>query len=282
MRSSSARAQLGAKHRRFSWLSGSAPAGRRRPRLALAGAVAAAIVTAALLVGMPAVQKVIERPFGGSAAEGPVFPGPEPARAETAAEVVRIVEEALRTARTITGDYGQWIGRPGDEPRFDYDIHVVFAADGSRWVTANHKTDCWELTYDADTGVKRVWFGEFGPAPSVRIVTEEYSGMPPGEPDGGDSRALFDHPTPGGMGWELYGAIAHVARSNPDGKVGTGNVRRQAGVDRDVPGHAARPAKPPRAARRAALQTRPSTSSPSVSTSRPACRCASRLGSTAG
>jgi hypothetical protein len=211
-----------AKHRRFWRPSRSAPSGRRRPHLALAGAIAAAIVTAALLVGLPAVQKVIERPFGGSAAEGSVFPGPEPARAQTAAQVVRIVEQALRTARTITADYGQWIGRPGDKPSFVYDIHVLFAADGSRWVTANHKNNCWELTYDADTGVKRVWFGEFGPAPSVRIVTEEYSGMPPGEPDGGDSRALFDHPTPGGMGWELYGAIAHVARSDPDGKVGTG------------------------------------------------------------
>ncbi len=136
--------------------------------------------------------------------------------------MARITREALRAARTITGDYGRWIGKPGSKPRFEYAIHVVLAADGSRWVTADHQAACWELTYDADTGLKRVWFGEFSPRPSVRIFSEEYAHVPPGEPDGGDSRAVFAHPTPGGMGWELFGVVARIALANPDGEAKTG------------------------------------------------------------
>jgi hypothetical protein len=213
--------EMGRPVRRAWWRRALVAPGGHRLRLAFAGVLTLVVVTIAGLAGLPAGQRVVEQFSGGAPGQDPVFPGPEPARAETVSEVLRITQQALRAARTITGDYGQWIGRPGSEPRFDYDIHVVFAADGSRWVSAGHTTSCWELTYDAVAGEKRVWFGEFRPSPLVLIVSEEYSGVPPGEPDGGDSRALFDHPTPGGMGWELYGAIANAARRDPHAKVET-------------------------------------------------------------
>lgn len=198
------------------------PAGRHRLRLSLAAAITVVVVAAVVLVGLPAGARVVERFFGGSTAQGPALLGPEPARADTAADVLRIAQRALRSARTITGDYSHWIGRPGSEPQFAHGIHVILAADGSCRVTADHDNIGWELGYDAGAGVSRVWRGDFWPTPSVHIETEEYIGIPPGEPDGGDSRALFSHPTPGGRGWQLFGAVARIARANSDGLAETG------------------------------------------------------------
>ena len=194
---------------------------RRRLRLAVAAAVALLVLAAATL-GAPSGMRLFEGLFDGSRVQ-PVFLGPEPAQAESVAEVVRIAQRALRSARFVSGDFAVWRGDPGDEPHFVSTVHVILAADGSRRVTASRGHIAWEVTYDAATGVSRVWSASFGPGPSVRIETEERAvGAPPGEPDGGRSLADFSLPVTNGVGWQLFGSVARIARAGTGGSAATG------------------------------------------------------------
>ena len=194
---------------------------RRRLRLAVAAAVTLLVLAAATL-GAPSGMSLFDGLSDGSRVQS-AFLGPEPAKAEPVAEVVRIAQRALRSARFVSGDFAVWRGDPGDEPHFVSTVHVILAADGSRRVTANLGRRAWEVTYDAATGVSRVWSASFGSGPSVRIETEErVVGIPPGEPDGGRSLVDFSLPVTNGVGWQLFGAVARIARAGTDGPAATG------------------------------------------------------------
>ena len=185
-------------------------------------AAVALLVLAAATLGAPSGMGLFEGLSDGSRVQQ-AFLGPEPAQAESVAEVVRIAQRALRSARFVSGDFAVWRGDPGDEPHFVSTVHVILAADGSRRVTANLGRMAWEVTYDAATGVSRVWSASFGPEPSVRIETEERAvGTPPGEPDGGRSLADFSLPVTNGVGWQLFGSVARIARAGTGGSAATG------------------------------------------------------------
>jgi hypothetical protein len=197
--------------------------GRRRPRFALAGAVMAAVVAGVLLVGLPAGQRVVDRFFPGSEGQGPLFPGPEPAQAE----VLQIAQEALRSAITITADASFERGDYGSDIRYTSATgHGVLAADRS-WRDADNSLDGgFDMSYDASTGVEHVWGWSADPAgPSVDFFTEEYVGIPPGEPDAswlpvGDSLNDFWYPSVN----PLFGAVARAATADPGAKAQTGTI----------------------------------------------------------
>jgi hypothetical protein len=213
----------------------------RRPRLALAAVVAVALVAAVVLFGLPAGKRVTPRFTGGSAAQGPVLPGPEPARAVTAAQLLRTVQRTLRSVRIITADYAFWEGDPGDKPGFDYDTHLILAADGSRLVTtgvlnafASRSSEGAYgsvFAYDATTGVSRFWTCDWrwghggigwpvpGTAPDILIESGTAVGLPPGPPE--DETLATESPSGAGIRWELLGAVARVARTAPHRKVRT-------------------------------------------------------------
>ena len=213
--------EMGRRARRTVWRRWREVLARRRLRLAVAAGVTLLVLVVTTL-GAPSGMRLLEGLFDGSSVQ-PVFLGAEPARAEPVAGVVSIAQRALRSARFVSGDFAVWRGDPGDEPRFVSTVHVLLAADGSRRATANLGHMTWEVTYDAATGVSRVWSASFGPGPSVRIETEEGAvGVPPGEPDGGRSLAAFSLPVTNGVGWQLFGAVARIARGGTDGTAATG------------------------------------------------------------
>lgn len=193
----------------------------RQLRPAVAAAVTL-LVVAVVMLGAPSGVGLYEGLFDGSRVQGPVFSGPEPAAAEPIEEVVRIAQKALRSVRFVSGDFSAWRGNPGDEPRFGPAVHVTLAADGSKRVTANLDHRAYEVSYDAATGVSRVWSASFGSGTSARIKTEERVGIAPGEPDGGRSLADFSLPVTNGAGWQLFGAVARIARAGTGGLAATG------------------------------------------------------------
>ena len=212
--------EMGRRTRRTVWRHWREVLARRRLRLAVAAALTLLVLVAATL-GVPSGMRLFEGLFDGSRVQ-PVLLGPEPAQAEPVAEVVRIAQRALRSARFVSGDFAVWRGDPGDEPHFVSTAHVILAADGSRRVTANLAHIAWEVTYDAATGVSRVWSASFRPGPSVRIETEERAvGAPPGPPDGGRSLADFSLPVTNGVGWQLFGSVARIARAGTGGSAAT-------------------------------------------------------------
>jgi hypothetical protein len=213
--------EMGRSARRPLWRRWRKVLARRRLRLAVATGVTLLLLATATL-GAPSGMRLVEGLFDGSRVQQ-VFLGPETAEAEPVSEVVRIAQRALRSARFVSGDFAVWRGDPGDEPHFVSTVHVVLAADGSRRVTANLDYGAWEVTYDAATGVSRVWSASFGPGHSVRIETEERAvGAPPGEPDGGRSLADFSLPVTNGVGWQLFGSVARIARAGAGGSAATG------------------------------------------------------------
>lgn len=214
--------EMGRRPRGTAWRRWREVLARRRLRLAVAAAVTLLVLAAATL-GAPSGVSPFEGLLDGSKVQGSLLLGPEPAQAESVAEVVRIAQRALRSARFVSGDFAAWRGEPDDEPRFVSTVHVILAADGSRRVTANLGHMAWEVTDDAATGVSRVWSASFGPGPAVHIETEERAvGVPPGEPDGGRSLAAFSLPVTNGVGWQLFGAVARIARAGTDGTAATG------------------------------------------------------------
>jgi hypothetical protein len=213
--------EMGRRARRPVWRRWHDVFAKRRLRLAVAAAVTLLALVAATL-SAPSGMRLFEGLFEGAEVR-PVFLGPEAAQAEPVTEVVRIAQKALRSARFVSGDFAVWRGGPGDEPHFVSTAHVILAADGSRRVTANLDHVAWEVTYDAATGVSRVWTASFGPGPSVRIRTKESAvGAPPGEPDGGRSLADFSLPVTNGAGWQLFGSVARIAQAGARGSAATG------------------------------------------------------------
>jgi hypothetical protein len=209
------------ERRRFSRLTTIVPAGRRRLRIALAGTVLAAVVAGILLIGLPAGQRVVDRLFPGSGGQAPLFPGPEPAQAE----VLRIAQQALRTTHTITADSSFERGDYGSEIRYTSARgHVIIAADRSLRDRDGSSDGGFDMSYDAGTGVEHVWGWSADPAgPSVDFFTEEYVGLPPGEPDGaslpiGDSLNDFWYPSV----TQLFGAVARAASADPGAQAQTG------------------------------------------------------------
>ena len=83
---------------------------RRRLRLVVAAAVILLVLAAATL-GAPSGTRLFEGLSDGAAVQ-PAFLGPEPAAAESVAEVVRIAQRALRSARFVSGDFAVWRGHP--------------------------------------------------------------------------------------------------------------------------------------------------------------------------
>jgi len=202
--------------------------GIRAHRLRLALAVAAAAVAATLLAlfGLP----------GTTERTGP--------QRVDAAQVVRIAQDALSSAHTITADFGYWDGDPGTTPQFNepYQYHVIFAADGSYRVSQRAPLAyvrrsagaifgiAGESAYDAPSGVERGWgcgwegmtIGQ--PLPNggqrVGVFVGETIGIAPGQPDGGESLTVSGFPAYDGLGMELFGAIARVSAST----IGTAEV----------------------------------------------------------
>jgi len=232
------------------WLPWSTHAGGRRLHLAWAGALIAAIAAAVVLFGVPGGRQAADQVtnqapgqlLGGTAGHGlgrHFFGAPEPA---SAAEVVRIAQRALRAARTITADFGYWDGDPGSKPRFGLDeYHVILAADGSYRVT--EIASAWKLrhqaaaliglggetAYDAQTGVLRGWGsgwdGEYFGTPipdRLGVFAGETVGVAPVQPEGGYSLTVSGFPAWGGLGMELFGAVARVVRARAGGEAQTG------------------------------------------------------------
>ncbi|HET6474878.1 MAG TPA: hypothetical protein VFH93_02210 [Thermoleophilia bacterium] len=154
----------------------------RARRWGLAFAATTAAVAALVLIGLPG-GNVAEKAPGGSAAQNPaayVFTGPEPA---SAAEVARIVQEALRDATTIVADlyYCDYKAIRFDRLKADDNrTRLVLCADGSYRATPLERLvpEKWgdrtidvpgivgsdkggDASYDATTGVRRSWGAGF-------------------------------------------------------------------------------------------------------------------------
>jgi len=211
-------------------------------------AVTAAAVAVLVLFGLPrggnVADNIVDQLPGGSAAQGPathVFTGPEPA---SAAEVVRIAQQALRTTRTIVADLYWSDSGPIREDRLDKSnpTRVVLCADGSYRKTPMQKLGpvewagevvdvpslvgtgwAHDYSYDATTGVLRGYDAGFGWPPAMLYVPED---QPPPEPL--ETYAFVDaweetgcEPGFGTGGLDAFRGLAYALRADADGQMRT-------------------------------------------------------------